>query len=173
MWLSLSKCNYSGPACKNGLEACGLLRLIFLHLLLHEELSHLWSATNLHREMHAAGSLRERLDAIVLAERVAHLGRGGQGQQAVLLKFRHQHRLLALVTGELAGIEVVGPQESWSGRGDTYLKNACYPGGPRLQVGEERKDGCGRRVKGVSVFDGQHVSLPFFCSCSAQEECRE
>src|SRR2546421_11041812 len=87
----------SGPARKNGLETLGILRLRFLHLLPHEELSHFGSA-NLNSEMHAAGPFGERLDAVALAERVGSLGLGGQGQQAVLLKFRHEHRLLALVT---------------------------------------------------------------------------
>src|SRR5258708_4893270 len=84
------------PACKNGLETGGILRLCFLHLLSHEELSHLRDVPNVNREMHAAGFLGERFDAIALAERVRSLG--SQGQQAILLKRRDEHRLLALVT---------------------------------------------------------------------------
>src|SRR5205823_6831372 len=87
----------SGPARKNGLETLGILRLRFLHLLPHEELSHFGSA-NLNSKMHAAGPFGERLDAVALAERVGSPSLGGQGQQAVLLKLGDAHRLLALVT---------------------------------------------------------------------------
>src|SRR6266566_329095 len=86
------------PARKNGLETCGILRLRFLHLLPHEEFSHLGDVTNVNREMHAAGPFGERLDAVALAERVGSLGLGGQGQKAILLKLGYAHRLLALVT---------------------------------------------------------------------------
>src|SRR5439155_11820472 len=104
----------SGPARKNGLETLGILRLRFLHLLPNEELSHFGSA-NLNSEMHAAGPFGERRDAVALAERVGSLGLGSQGQKAILLTLGDAHRLLALVTCELAGLEVPGPQESGSG----------------------------------------------------------
>src|SRR5215471_13217733 len=84
------------PAREHGLEQCDLLRLLFLHRWLHEEISTLWSVTHLNSEMHTAGSFGERLNAVALAERVALLGRGGQGQQAILLKFRHELGFLAL-----------------------------------------------------------------------------
>src|SRR5438270_272190 len=85
----------SGPARKNGLETLGILRLRFLHLLPHEELSHFGSA-NLNSKMHAAGPFGERLDAVALAERVGSLG--GQGQNAIMLKLGDAHRFLSLVT---------------------------------------------------------------------------
>src|SRR5947209_16247891 len=46
----------SGPAGNQRFEACGMLRLIFLLLLPHEELGNLRDVTNLNSEMHAAGS---------------------------------------------------------------------------------------------------------------------
>src|SRR5437868_2386459 len=88
----------SGPAGNQRFEACSMLGLIFLHLLPHEELGNLRNVTNLNSEMHAAGSSGEWLDAIALAPGILRLGRGCQGQQAILLKLRHEQGFLALET---------------------------------------------------------------------------